>query len=64
MHDVMKHLNMSIALPAKRLQRGHTYGGVNIYIIILPFHGLREQSTANIAKCIFAMSAVYYITKC
>ena len=42
MHDVMKHLNMSIALPAERLQHG-----VNIYV--LPFHGLMGQSSVNIA---------------
>ena len=42
MHDEMNHLNMNSALPAERLQHG-----VNIYI--LPFHGLREQSTVNIA---------------
>ena len=41
MHDMMKHLNMNMALHPER---------VNIYI--LPFHGLMGQSTVNIAMCL------------
>ena len=59
MHDVMKHLNMIIALPAERLQHG-----VNIYI--LPFHGLMRQSTVNVAMCLMTtchVSCMYIIYK-
>ena len=45
MHDVIKHVNMNIALPAERLQHS-----VNIYI--LPYCGLMGQSTVNIAMCL------------
>ena len=51
MHDVMKHLNMSITLPAERLRHG-----VNI-----PFHGLKRQSTVNIITCASVVPVVYYI---
>ena len=56
MHDVIKHLNLRIVLPAERLQHG-----VNIYI--LPFHGLMRQSTVNTAMCLwhYIMSVVYYL---
>ena len=54
MHDVMKHLNISIALPAERLQHG-----VNIYI--LPFQGLMGQSTVNIAMCLCHISCMPYL---
>ena len=54
MHDVMKHLNMSIILPAERLQHGVT-------IYILPFHGLMGQSTVNIAMCLCHVSCILYL---
>ena len=54
MHDVMKHLNMSITLPAERLQHG-----VNIYI--LPFHGLMGQSAVNLAMCLCYASSILYL---
>ena len=54
MHDVMKCLNKSIALPAERLQLG-----VNIYI--LPFHGLMGQSTVNIGVCLCHVSCILYL---
>ena len=51
MHDVMKHLNVNITLPAERLRHG-----VNI-----PFHGLKRQSTVDFITCACVVSVVYYI---
>ena len=55
MHDVMKHLNMNIALPEDRLQ--HCVNS------ILPFHGLMGQSNVNIDMCLCHVSCILY-TKC
>ena len=69
MHNVMKHLNMNTALPEERLQHC-----VNVCVCVcacvracvracvcvrvLSLHGLRGQSTVNIAMCLYD-----YVTK-
>ena len=58
MHDVIKHQNMKIALPAEGLQHG-----VNIYILPFYAHVLIGESTVNIAMCLSHVSCILF-TKC